>query len=63
MYDVIIVGGGISGLYTAWRLATSTTLTVLVLEAEKEFGGRYLACEMPGGYVADFGAMRYASIN
>jgi len=58
MYDVIIVGGGISGLYTAWRLGTATTLKVLVLEADERFGGRYLSCMMPGGYVADLGAMR-----
>jgi len=56
--NVIIVGGGISGLYTAWRLGTATTLKVLVLEADDRFGGRYLSCKMPGGFVADLGAMR-----
>ena len=57
-YDVIIIGGGISGLYTAWRLANSTNLKVLVLEATNRFGGKFMTCEMPGGFNADMGAMR-----
>ncbi|XP_067930194.1 probable flavin-containing monoamine oxidase B [Watersipora subatra] len=60
-YDVVIIGGGIAGLYTAWRLANSTNLKILVLEATNRLGGRFLTCEMPGGFCADMGAMRYSS--
>lgn len=56
--DILIVGGGISGLYTALRLATSTEYSIAVLECSGRFGGRYRTCEMPGGFAADLGAMR-----
>ena len=62
-YDVIIIGGGISGLYTGWRLAKSTDLKVLVLEATDRCGGRFMTCKMPGGFIADLGAMRYVVFN
>ena len=58
VYDVIIIGGGISGLYTAWRLANSTDLRILVLEATNRFGGRFMTCHLPGGFSAELGAMR-----
>lgn len=61
-YDVIIIGGGIGGLYTAWRLGTSTDLKVLVLESSDRFGGRFMSCEMPGGFFADLGGMRYVHV-
>ena len=38
-YDIVIVGGGISGLFLAYKLV-DTDLNILVLEKEKEFGGR-----------------------
>lgn len=57
-YDVVIVGGGISGLYVAWRLMKTTDLRVLLLEASQRFGGRYQTVTMPGGFPADLGAMR-----
>lgn len=57
-YDVLVVGGGIGGLYTAWRLMKNTNLTVCVLEASQRFGGRFHTILMPGGFPADLGAMR-----
>ena len=43
-YDVIIVGGGVSGLYTAWRLLTAPggPKNIKVLELSKRTGGRLL---------------------
>ena len=57
-YDFVIVGGGISGLYTAWRLGRDTSMNVLLLESTDRFGGRFHTVTMPGGYRADLGAMR-----
>lgn len=39
-YDVIIVGGGLSGLYIATELAKDKTKTFKVLEASPHLGGR-----------------------
>ena len=38
-YDIVIIGGGISGLFLAYKLL-STDLKVLLLEGNKHFGGR-----------------------
>lgn len=38
-YDVIIVGGGISGLFTAYKLS-KTKLKILLIESHEELGGR-----------------------
>lgn len=57
-YDVAIVGGGIGGLYTAWRLMRSTKLKIALFEASDRFGGRYHTVLMPGGFAADLGAAR-----
>ena len=38
-YDIIIVGGGISGLFTAYKLS-KTNLRILLIESREELGGR-----------------------
>jgi hypothetical protein len=41
MYDIIIVGGGIAGLYCAYQLKKNdSTCKILILEAEERIGGR-----------------------
>ena len=62
-YDVAIVGGGVSGIYCAWRLATaepgaserlgswtrrSGKLRVVVFEGSERIGGRLLSARPPG---------------
>ena len=68
--DVAIAGGGVAGLYAAWRLATSAPrddkgepLRVAVLEATERIGGRIETVTFPGlpMHRAEFGAMRLAS--
>jgi protoporphyrinogen oxidase len=43
------VGGGISGLYLAWRILTdaSNAYDVTVYEVEPRFGGRILSQQIP----------------
>ena len=38
-YDIIIVGGGIAGLFLAYKLK-DTKQNILLIEKEKELGGR-----------------------
>lgn len=44
MYDLIIVGGGISGLFLYYKLL-NTGKKILLLEKNELFGGRILQCE------------------
>jgi monoamine oxidase len=68
--DVVIAGGGVAGLYAAWRLTKSGLrnadggpLRVVVLEATDRIGGRIETVTFPGlpRHRAEFGAMRLAS--
>lgn len=73
--DVAIVGAGVSGLYSGWRLRTSRPAgsdasggdgdgfpSVTILEMSDRVGGRlWSTTELPGldGVVAELGGMRY----
>lgn len=53
-YDVVVVGGGISGLSAAYTLY-KRGLEVLVIEAGDEVGGAMRSITTPEGYVFDCG--------
>jgi monoamine oxidase len=48
-YDVIVIGGGASGLYAAAKLGEQGQ-KVLVIEAKDRLGGRIHTVQQPGGY-------------
>ena len=48
--DVIVVGGGFTGLAAAFEMATAG-LSVTVLEAESEIGGLAAAFDVGGAYL------------
>jgi monoamine oxidase len=60
--DYAIVGGGISGIYSAWRLQEAdSTLSIKVFESSDSVGGRLLTLtppKMPDARV-ELGGMRY----
>lgn len=74
-YDIAIIGGGVSGIYTAWRLITSDPkesgllskwksgdkLRIAVFEGSDRIGGRLLSAKAPGmpDITCEIGGMRY----
>ena len=48
IYDVIIVGGGVSGLSAAWKLQKAGVENLLVLEQAEELGGTAIAGSVNG---------------
>lgn len=64
--DVAIIGGGVSGVYCAWRLLDSSTTTprsISIFEASPRVGGRLLSVQPPGldGLHLELGGMRYST--
>lgn len=65
--DVAIVGGGVSGLYSGWRLLTTPSPdqphTVSVFESSERVGGRLLSVTPPGMPEAriELGGMRFTT--
>jgi monoamine oxidase len=58
--DVAVVGGGVSGAYAAWRLASTRKFSKIHLyELSDRIGGRLLSMTMPGmpHVQAEFGGM------
>jgi monoamine oxidase len=59
--DIAIVGGGVSGVYSAWRLKKANPKSkVVVFEASAHIGGRLLSVKPPDipNMVAELGGMR-----
>lgn len=59
--DVAVVGGGVSGVYTAWRLLTANRKRrITVFEASDHIGGRLLSVAPPqiNNMTAELGGMR-----
>jgi monoamine oxidase len=67
-YDVAIAGGGVSGLYAAWRLVEDAKArnaappSIVLFEADDHVGGRlltWLPLGEAGGLRAEMGGMRF----
>lgn len=59
--DIAIVGGGVSGVYAAWRLKRAyPKYNIVVFEGSGRIGGRLLSVRPPGiqNMVAELGGMR-----
>jgi monoamine oxidase len=62
--DYAIIGGGVAGLYTAWRLMSSTGFkgSVRIFERRSRVGGRLITAAMPGiPFRAELGGMRFTN--
>jgi monoamine oxidase len=61
--DIAIVGGGVSGAYSAWRLQQERgeTEQIALFEYSDRIGGRLLSVQLPGlpSVNAELGGMRY----
>jgi len=64
--DVAIVGAGVSGLYSGWRLAQANRSAnrspdgVQIFELSDRAGGRLLSVQLPGmSMISELGGMRY----
>lgn len=58
--DTVIIGGGVTGLYTAYKLKQlkGANHTISLFEALDRYGGRIETVEM-GGFLAEYGPMRF----
>src|SRR2546430_2635520 len=59
--DIAIVGGGVSGVYSAWRLQQAhPRRKIVVFEGGDDIGGRLLSVRPPdvSNMVAELGGMR-----
>ena len=65
--DVAIAGGGISGIYSGWRLLSEATARgttpkrVVLFESSRRIGGRLLSLKPPGidDTMVEIGGMRF----
>src|ERR1035441_7517229 len=60
--DVVVVGGGIAGLATAYQLSRiGTGLSVVLLEGDHMLGGKIQSSRIAGGHASDVGPDAFLS--
>lgn len=57
MYDAVVIGGGLAGLYTAYRLQ-SKGMTCVLVESSRRLGGRVMSKKTTDGVVYECGAAK-----
>ena len=61
--DIAIIGGGVSGCYSAWRVQQDRgdNNNIVLFEYSNRIGGRLYSRRLPGlpNVVAELGGMRY----
>ncbi len=62
-FDTVVVGGGITGLYTCYKLKQlkGADYAISLFEGTGRFGGRIETVEM-GGFLAEYGPMRFEKL-
>lgn len=60
-FDVVIIGAGVSGTYTGWRLVEGGKKDVHIFEGSDRIGGRIYTTRLPGmdNVPVELGAMRF----
>ena len=59
-YDVVIIGGGISGLYTAYRLSRDTNYKIALYDKNHKLGGR-MSIGKINDHLSEYGHMKFES--
>ena len=62
-YDIVIGGGGVTGIYLAYRLSHQyPSKKILLLESTDRLGGRLQTGHI-GNFNMEYGAMRFSKIH
>lgn len=62
VYDIIVVGGGVAGTYSSWRLSEHTKdKKICLMESSNRIGGRLFSLALPNApeLYAELGGMRF----